>query len=107
MTVAITGGTGFVGQALIDLAGAEGVPLRALARKRQTRRASVEWVPGDLAGRKALTRLMAGAEAVIHVAGVVNTPDPAEFESGNVTGTLNVIEAARTITARALVLLRR
>ena len=31
---------------------------------------------------------------MIHVAGVVNTPDPAEFEAGNVTGTLNVIEAA-------------
>ena len=94
MTVAITGGTGFVGQALIDLAGAQGVSLRALARKRQVPCEGVEWVPGDLGNRKALTRLVTGAEAVIHVAGVVNTPDPAEFEAGNVTGTLNVIEAA-------------
>lgn len=94
MTIAITGGTGFVGQALIDLAGQQGAEMRALARKRQKPRDGIEWVPGDLANRKALARLVKGAEAVIHVAGVVNTPDPAEFEAGNVTGTLNVIEAA-------------
>jgi uncharacterized protein YbjT (DUF2867 family) len=39
----------------------------------------VEWVQGDLHDRAALARLVAGAEAVIHVAGVVNTPDPAEL----------------------------
>jgi nucleoside-diphosphate-sugar epimerase len=43
----------------------------------------------------ALRQLVRGAEAVIHVAGVVNAPDAAQFESGNVLGTLNVIEAAK------------
>jgi nucleoside-diphosphate-sugar epimerase len=33
-------------------------------------------------------------EAVIHVAGVVNAPDAAGFEAGNVTGTLELVEAA-------------
>lgn len=94
MTIAITGATGFVGQALIEIAGLQGTELRALARRKQQPRAGTEWVPGDLANRKALARLVKGAEAVIHVAGVVNTPDPAEFEAGNVTGTLSVIEAA-------------
>jgi nucleoside-diphosphate-sugar epimerase len=38
---------------------------------------------------------MAGTEAVIHVAGLVNTTDPDEFERANVLGTMNMIEAAR------------
>jgi nucleoside-diphosphate-sugar epimerase len=38
---------------------------------------------------------MAGTEAVIHVAGLVSTTDPDEFERANVLGTMNMIEAAR------------
>ncbi len=91
MTIAVTGATGFVGQTLLDQAGRE---VRALARKPQGPRERVEWIAGDLADKPALTSLLAGAEAVIHVAGVVNAPDPAGFEAGNVAGTLNVIEAA-------------
>lgn len=94
MTLAITGATGFVGQALLDRALAEGQELRALTRRDQPPRAGVTWVQGDLDDTAALDRLVQGAEAVIHVAGVVNTPDPAEFERGNVAGTLNLVEAA-------------
>ncbi|MDE2411773.1 MAG: NAD(P)H-binding protein, partial [Sphingomonadales bacterium] len=57
-------------------------------------RAGVEWIAGDLADRAALDRLLDGAEAVIHVAGVVNAPDAAGFEAGNVAGTLELVEAA-------------
>jgi nucleoside-diphosphate-sugar epimerase len=93
--VAITGATGFVGSALIDRALAEGLEVRALARSEQAPRKGVTWVKGDLANVRALARLMRGAEAIIHVAGVVNAPDAAGFEAGNVAGTLTVIEAAR------------
>jgi nucleoside-diphosphate-sugar epimerase len=40
---------------------------------------------------------------VIHVAGLTNTPDPAEFETANVTGTANVIAAAKGAGTRRLV----
>jgi nucleoside-diphosphate-sugar epimerase len=96
MTIAVTGATGFVGHALLDLASAEGVPLRALTRRPQKPREGVEWVRGDLSDTQALTVLAEGARAVIHVAGVVNAPDTAGFEEGNVTGTANVLAAART-----------
>lgn len=95
MTLAITGATGFVGQALLDRALKAGQTVRALTRREQPARAGVEWVRGDLADRAALRELCRGAEAAIHVAGVVNAPDAAGFEAGNVTGTLNLIEAAR------------
>jgi nucleoside-diphosphate-sugar epimerase len=94
MTIAITGGTGFVGQALIDQALAQGLAVQALARKPQKRRDGVEWIAGDLADRGALARLIDGVEAVIHVAALTSARHPAEFEAANVAGTLAVIEAA-------------
>lgn len=94
MTIAVTGATGFVGQALLDRAVDAKIAVRALARREQPARKGVSWVRGDLADKRALARLVKGAEAVIHVAGVVNAPDPDGFEEGNVAGTLNVVEAA-------------
>ncbi len=93
MTIAVTGATGFVGQALLDRALETGLTVKALTRRDQLPRDGVEWVSGDLESAQALRALIRGAEAVIHVAGVVN--DAARFESGNVLGTLNVIEAAK------------
>lgn len=94
MTIAITGATGFVGQTLLERAAQASIAVRALTRRPQEPRPGVEWIKGDLDARTALTQLVTGAEAVIHVAGVVNAPDSHGFEHGNVTGTLNLIEAA-------------
>lgn len=101
--IAITGATGFVGQTLLDQALAQGIEVRALARREQLPRAGVTWVRGDLGDAAALAQLVQGAEAVIHVAGVVNAPDPAVFESGNVAGTLNVVEAAKQAGVRRFI----
>ena len=95
MTLAVTGGTGFVGQAVLDQAGQRGVPVRALVRRDQAERAGTAWVRGDLHDLPALAALVQGAAAVVHIAGVVNTPDPAGFIAGNVEGTERLVEAAR------------
>lgn len=92
--IALTGGTGFVGGAVIAAALAAGHEVVALARREPPPAPGVEWISGDLADAAALARLCAGADAVIHVAGVVNTPDPAEFVRGNVEGTRAVLAAA-------------
>jgi uncharacterized protein YbjT (DUF2867 family) len=93
--LAVTGATGFVGQALMEEASTSGLPIRALARREQDPREGVEWLRGDLADREALARLVSGARAVLHIAGVVNTPDPMGFHLGNVAGTEALVEAAR------------
>lgn len=101
--LAITGATGFVGSAVLAEALAQGHQVRALARRDQAPRAGVEWVRGDLDTAEALAALVAGADAVIHVAGLTNTPDPAAFEAANVTGTANVIAAMQAAGLRRLV----
>jgi nucleoside-diphosphate-sugar epimerase len=53
-------------------------------------------VHGRLDDAASLNELCKGADAVLHIAGVVNAPDAAGFESGNVTGTANMIAAAQS-----------
>lgn len=92
--VALTGATGFVGRAVLAALGRADIAVRALARKLPADRGGAEWIEGSLSDRSALDRLVAGAEAVVHVAGLTTARDPADFESVNVAGTLAVIEAA-------------
>ena len=94
MKLAITGGTGFVGSHLIDLALTSGHEVQALTRREQPERPSVTWVKGDLASRDAIRNLVHGADAVIHVAGTISAPNAGGFEEGNVTGTLAMLAAA-------------
>ncbi len=50
------------------------------------------WIAGTLADPG---DLCAGAEAVIHVAGIINARTRAEFDAGNVAGTASILAAAR------------
>lgn len=93
--LALTGATGFVGQAVLDEALAAGYEVTALTRRPQPPRDGVTWVRGDLEDTESLAELTRGVDAVIHVAGVVNAPDAASFERGNVAGTLNLVDVAR------------
>ncbi|MGC6401055.1 NAD-dependent epimerase/dehydratase family protein [Sphingomonas sp. FW199] len=103
MIVAITGGTGFVGTRLIELATDRGHAVRALTRRDRAERPGVTWVPGALDRADSLAALVQGANAVIHVAGVVNAADRAGFVAGNVDGTRAMLEAAQSAGVRRFV----
>lgn len=94
--VAVTGGTGFVGQAVLDVLEREGLQVRALARTVPSNRPKVEWISGGLDDVGALHALVHGAHAVLHIAGVTNTPDLTDFEKANVAGTAAVLASAST-----------
>jgi uncharacterized protein YbjT (DUF2867 family) len=103
LKLAITGATGFVGGRLLELALARGNQVQALTRRPQDPRAGVAWIEGALDRPDSLERLCEGADAVIHVAGVINARDAAGFEAGNVTGTAAMIAAAEKAGARRFV----
>ena len=94
MRLAVTGGTGFVGSHLIEVATAAGHQVNALPRRDRPERENVTWIAGDLASRDALEKLVSGVDAVIHVAGTISGQSAAAFEIGNVAGTLAMLAAA-------------
>lgn len=99
----MTGATGFVGAETLRQALAAGHRVTALARRPQPARDGVTWVPGALEDAQALDALVGGADAVLHIAGVVNAPHRAAFEAGNGTGTANIIAAMKRAGVRRLV----
>ena len=104
MTLAVTGGTGFVGQAFLDRTGDAGLLTRSLARTPpRDRRSGNIWLPGGLHDRDALAQLVEGVDTVVHIAGVTTSHDPAVFDAGNVAGTANLLQAAREAGARRFV----
>ena len=103
MTLALTGGTGFVGQAVLDLLEGKGERVRVLARNVPEDRRGFRWVEGSLNEPFKLAHLVADAECVIHIAGLTRSTNPDHFEIVNVTGTLNVVEAAVRAGAKRLV----
>jgi len=101
--IAVTGGTGFVGSHFIELALAQSHQLRALTRRPQPERAGITWVEGALDTPDSLTVLVQGADAVLHIAGVINAPDREGFAAGNIEGTRALIAATEAAGIRRFV----
>jgi nucleoside-diphosphate-sugar epimerase len=105
--ILITGGTGFVGQALARQLAADGLAVRILSRhpNRVTPRMPVEWVLGDLTERTSLPPALRDVDTVIHLAAVVpaGLPPRADLESVNVGGTGALAEAAATAHVRRFI----
>jgi nucleoside-diphosphate-sugar epimerase len=98
MRVCVTGGTGFLGTALVRDLLAQGVPVRVLSRP--SRRADLletqgaEVVRGGLGDPDCIARAVEGAEVVYHLAAKVDTPgSQADFLETNVAGTERVLTA--------------
>ena len=102
-TLAVTGGTGFVGSHLIRIAHERGYPVRALTRAWRPPEEGVDWIEGILERPDSLERLCTGADAVIHIAGAINAPSREAFERINAAGTAAVVDAARQARARRFV----
>jgi len=101
--IAVTGGTGFVGSHFIEHALTQGHQLRALTRRPQAERAGITWVEGALDKPDSLAVLVQGADAVLHIAGVINAPDRADFAAGNIDGTRALIAATEAAGIRRFV----
>lgn len=100
--IAITGATGFVGGALARALAARGHEIIALARPSARRDhladLPITWVTGDVTDRESLRGKFAGAEWLIHAAGMLGqagVPERAYFDLHE-QGTNNVLAEAET-----------
>ena len=107
--VFVTGGTGFVGRAVIHALRAEGCAVRCLVRRGSERDlrglGAIERLEGDVMSRQSLDHAMDGCDAVIHLVGIIRE-HPAigvTFERVHTQGTINVLEAAAAVGARRYV----
>ncbi len=95
----VTGGSGFVGRAVVEALLAQGREVRVLARRRQhpaLQGLPVEVVKGDLTAPETLRQALQGCSRLFHVAADYRlwVPDPATMYAINVAGTRSLLQAA-------------
>ena len=106
MKVLVTGGGGFIGSHVVDRLLGEGHDVRVLDNFATGRRENllhvlddIEVVEGDIQSYERVSNAVKGCEAVLHEAALPSVPrsvqDPLTSNATNVTGTLNVLLAAR------------
>ena len=96
MKALVTGGAGFLGKKLCAALKAEGMEVRALARKLPSIEDGLNYVLGDLSDEKSLERACEGMDYVFHTAGLISyNPDKRDLMyRTNVLGTKAIASAA-------------
>jgi dihydroflavonol-4-reductase len=109
MKTLVTGATGFLGSHVARQLAGRGEDLRILVRASSNGRAldglEAERFTGDLRDPASLRRAMAGVSRVFHVAADYRlwARNPREIYESNVTGTRNLLEAARSASLEKFV----
>jgi nucleoside-diphosphate-sugar epimerase len=100
----VTGGAGFIGTNIVKLLLSKGHKVRVIDNysggKYENRfQKDAEYIEGDIRNQKEIEKAMKGIDGVFHLAAVPRVPysveHPFETNDNNVTGTLNVLIAAR------------
>jgi nucleoside-diphosphate-sugar epimerase len=110
----VTGGGGFIGSHMVERLLREGRDVRVLDNFATGHRANlaavegdVELIEGDIQSYERVHNAVRGCEVVFHIAALPSVPrsiqDPLTSTASNVTGTLNVLLAARDEDVRRVV----
>lgn len=109
MKALVTGATGFVGAAVVRALLKTGVEVRVLTRRESDftnlRQFRIDGAYGDLRDQDSLRKALTGCQQLYHVAAhyALWARNPAIFYDVNVTGTRNIMEAARDVGTERIV----
>ncbi|THJ17054.1 MAG: NAD-dependent epimerase/dehydratase family protein [Nitrospira sp. CG24D] len=109
MKALVTGATGFVGAAVVRALLKTGVEVRVLARRdsdfSNLQQFKIDGAYGDLRDKESLRKALTGCGQLYHVAAhyALWARNPAIFYDVNVTGTKNLLEAARDVGTERIV----
>ena len=109
MKALVTGATGFVGAAVVRALIKSGVEVRVLARRdsdfSNLQQFTIDGAYGDLRDKDSLRKALTGCGQLYHVAAhyALWARNPAIFYDVNVTGTKNLMEAARDVGTERIV----
>ena len=107
LTIAITGGTGFVGSHLIRSALDNGHKIRALVRRPEAvsdfTHDNLDWIKGSLGTDD--TKLIDGCDVVIHLAGLIKARKTSEFYAINADAAGALASAAEASGIKRFILL--
>jgi NAD dependent epimerase/dehydratase len=117
--VLVTGAAGFIGSHLVEALVRSGAEVRAFVRYNSRNNygwledadseifGAIEIFRGDLVNPEAVAGAVKDRDRILHLGALIPIPysylHPREFVSANVTGTLNVLEAARRAAVSRLV----
>lgn len=115
----VTGADGFIGSHLVEALVRQGTKVTALVQYNSFNswgwldhapaevREAVTVVPGDIRDGGCVREAMAGCETVLHLAALIAIPysyrAPESYVDTNITGTLNLLTAARALGVRRFV----
>lgn len=93
--ILITGASGFVGRNLLRSLGDKGMRIKCLVRDRSKvdLDEKIEIVEGNISDRNVLYEATKNVDTVVHLAAVIKSSEPREFENVNVIGTKNLVNA--------------
>ena len=105
MKLLITGGTGYLGRALVAAATARGFDPVVFARTARSSGLAARLIDGDIRDADAVTAAAQGCDAICHTAALVTIwrRRKQDFDDVNVGGLQNVINAARREGIRRIV----
>ena len=100
-TVALTGASGFIGQAIAQRLCQTGLKVRGLVRTSKKilslQHPNITLVPGDLDDRESLHRLVQDCTGVVHCAGAIRGSEKNDFVPSNVQGVSNLLETCLSL----------
>jgi NADH dehydrogenase len=96
MLIAVTGGTGFVGRAVVSELLGRGHEVRILARKAPAKPPgdNLSYYKGSVVTGEGLDPFVKGADAVIHLVGIIREAGTNTFDAVHSRGTMRVVETA-------------